>query len=57
MKGGIIACLARNSLSDRMDVLIHGGPSKDIFKYGTAIKIGQEYLWDDDLVVDPFRMG
>ena len=49
IKGGIIACLAHDSLSDHMDVLIRGGPSKDVFKYGTAIKIGQEYLWDNDL--------
>ena len=44
MKGGIIACLAHDSLGDRMDVLICGGPSKDVFKYSMAIKIGQEYL-------------
>ena len=49
MKGGIIAHLAHNFLGDRMDVLIRGGPSKDVFKYSMAIKIGQEYLWDDNL--------
>ncbi|KAH0825659.1 hypothetical protein J3R83DRAFT_11747 [Lanmaoa asiatica] len=49
MKGGIIARLARDSLGDRMDVLVQGGPSESVFKYGTAIRVGQEYLWDDDL--------
>ena len=49
MKGGIIACLAHDSLSDRMDALVRGRPSEDVFKYGTATKIGAEYFWDDDL--------
>ena len=44
MKGGIIAHLARDSLSDHMDALVHGGPSEDVFKYGTATKIGAEYF-------------
>ena len=49
MKGGIIARLARDSLGGRMDVLIQGGPSEHVLNYGSAIKTGQDYLWDDDL--------
>ena len=44
MKGGIIACLACDFLSDHMDALMCGGPSEDMFKYGTATKIGAEYF-------------
>ena len=49
MKGGIVAWLARDSLSDRMDVLIQGGPFKHILNYCSAIKIRQDHLWDDNL--------
>jgi len=49
MKGGIIARLAHDSLGDHMDALVRGGPSEDMFKYGTATKIGAEYFWNNDL--------
>ena len=49
MKGGIIVCLVRDSLGDYINVIIGGGPSEDVLGYGMAIKIGSEYLWDDDL--------
>ena len=49
MKGGITAQLARDSLGGRMDVLIQGGPSEHVLNYGSAIKTGQDYLWDDNL--------
>ena len=49
MKGGIIARLACDSLGDCINVVIGGGPSEDVLGYGMAIKIGSEYLWDDNL--------
>ena len=49
MKGGIIVRLAHDSLGDHINVVIGGGPSEDVLGYGTAIKIGLEYLWDDNL--------
>ena len=49
MKGGIVTWLACDSLSDHMDVLIQGRPSEHVLNYGLAIKIRQDYLWDDDL--------
>ena len=49
MKGGIVAQLAHDSLGNCMDVLIQGGPSKDVLNYGSAIKIGQDHLWNDNL--------
>ncbi|KAI9451862.1 hypothetical protein HD554DRAFT_2032838 [Boletus coccyginus] len=48
-KGGIIARLARDSVGSHMNVLVGSGPSEDVCKYGTAIRIGTDYLWDDEL--------
>lgn len=52
MKGGIIARLALDSLGGRMDMLVRDGPSGDVLRYGTAIEIEGEYLWDDDLDIN-----
>jgi len=49
MKGGIIARLARDSVGSHMNMLVGSGPSEDVHKYGMAIRIGTDYLWDNEL--------
>jgi len=49
LKGGIIGCLACESLVDRADFLIAHGPSEDVIRFGSCIKIGDSCYWDNDL--------
>jgi hypothetical protein len=49
LKGGIIGRLARESLGDRADFLIAPGPSDDVVRFGSCVKIEEGRYWDDDL--------
>lgn len=51
-KGGILGRLAREALGDDIKLLIQNGPSSEVLQYGTAIRIGQLYYWDDELTED-----
>ncbi|KAI9459803.1 hypothetical protein HD554DRAFT_2029101, partial [Boletus coccyginus] len=48
-KGGIIACLTCDSIGSHMNMFMGFGPSEDVCKYGTIIRIRMDYLWDDEL--------
>jgi len=52
MKGGIIGQLAWEALGEHADTVIQHGPSDDVLQMGSAIQLGQDYYWDDDLVED-----
>ena len=52
MKGGIIGRLARESLDEHGDMVVRHGPSDNVLRMGTAIQLGGNYFWDDDLVED-----
>ena len=49
MKGGIIRCLACESLGDRADFLIAPGPSDDAVRFGSCVKIEEGRYWDNVL--------
>lgn len=51
-KGGIIGRLAREALGDDTNLLVRNGPSSEVLQYGTAVQIGQQYYWDDELTED-----
>jgi hypothetical protein len=50
MKGGIIACIARDVLSDHAETIIGLGPLDSATRYGMALQIGSNYYWGDDLM-------
>ena len=52
MKGGIIGQLAREALGEHGDMVVRHGPSDNVLQMGTAIQLGGNYFWDDDLVED-----
>ena len=52
MKSGIVGWLAREALGEHADMVIRAGPSDDVLRMGTAIQLGGDYFWDDDLVED-----
>ena len=59
MKGGIIGRLAQEALGEHGDMVIRHGPSDDVLQMGTAIQLGGNYFWDDNLVEneEPFICG
>ena len=52
MKSGIVGRLAREALGEHADMVVQAGPSNDVLQMGTAIQLGGDYFWDNDLVED-----
>jgi len=52
MKGGIIGRLAQEAFGECADTVIRHSPSDNVLQMGSAIQLGQDYYWDDDLVED-----